>query len=109
MLISSSKTTKTTNKLKTDRNRSRKLWTTAKQQQKLCRAPKRKMATKKNIGSILPVSPQPLVQRNLELGEIPMEGFLPMGKRRAGEPQQTLPPWMFSAFATKEFQQLHKH
>lgn len=103
MLISSSKTT---NKLK---NRSRKLWTTAKQQRKLCRVQKLKMATKKNIGSILPVSPQPLSQRNLELGEIPLEGFLPMEKRRAGEAQQTLPPWMFSSFATRDFQQLHKH
>lgn len=98
MLISSSKTTKTTNKLKNDNNRSRKLWTIAKQHKKLCRAQKLKMATKKSIGSILSVSPQPRVRTNLELGEIPFEGFLPMGKRRAGEPHGCFHPLLLKTF-----------
>lgn len=38
----------------------------------------KKLATKKNIESISPVSPQPPVQGSLALGEIPSEGFHPM-------------------------------
>ena len=54
-----------------------KLWTTVKQQQKLCRAPKLMMATKKGVGSILPVSLHPPVQSSSTPRRIPSEEFRP--------------------------------
>ena len=62
------------------------------------------MAAQKNVGSILPASPHPPIQSSSVPRGMPWEGFHPIGKIRAGEPQQVSPPWIW-----EEPHSLHQH